>query len=359
MTRRRPVRTRTMASLGITAVTLIRSALPAPSALAADLPLAVSERYRPIRDQAVSGTPYVRYRTVDRFGRTITFYLGSAPDTTKALPLAVFVQGSGGFSLFSMKGGRIAGAYGQPSVVDAFYGRARLLVVEKPGVAFLTPEPPSGASPGSAEFRREHTLPRWSEAVEAAVQAARTLPEIRRGRLLVMGHSEGALVACRVARDLGGIVTHVASISGGGPTQLFDLLELTRQGRFLREVSDDPDARVRYVLGLWDRVLADPENPDRLFLGQTYRRWSSFASTSPIEELRPVTARIYIAQGLRDDVALPESADALDADLLAHGKDVTYDRVPDAGHSFETPTDASAAGWRSMLDRVAAWFDRP
>ncbi|HEX7078023.1 MAG TPA: alpha/beta fold hydrolase [Candidatus Eisenbacteria bacterium] len=313
-------------------------------------------RYQAVRGDRVPGAPYTRYATTDRFGRAITFYLGDAPDSALALPLVVFVQGSGGHSLFATREGRILGQFGHPGVLDAFYGRARLLVVEKPGVEFLTPIREPGEPPGSPEFCREQTLPRWTEAVEAAIRAARALPRIRRDRMLVVGHSEGGLVACRVARELGSVVTHVASIAGGGPTQLYDVIALTRAGKFMREASDDPEERVRILMRMWDRVLADPMSAEKLFLGHPYRRWSTFAASSPIEELAPVRARIYIAQGLLDDAADPGSADALYAQMRALGKDVTYDRVPNADHDFATPADRSTAGWKEMLGRLEAWF---
>lgn len=323
---------------------------------AAAAPSRTPGRYQAVRGDRVPDAPYTRYLTADRFGRAITFYLGDAPDSTLALPLVVFVQGSGGHSLFGTREGRTLGQFGHPGVFDAFYGRARVLVVEKPGVEFLTPIREPGEPPGSPEFCREQTLPRWTEAVEAAIRAARTLPRIRRDRLLVVGHSEGGLVACRVARELGSAVTHVASIAGGGPTQLYDVIALTRAGKFMREAADDPEERVRLLLRMWDRVLADPMSAEKLFLGHPYRRWSTFAASSPIEELASVRARIYIAQGLLDDAADPSSADALYAQMKALGKDVTYDRVPNADHDFASPTDRSSAGWKEMLGRLAAWF---
>ena len=50
-------------------------------------------------------------------------------------------------------------------------------------------------------------------------------------RTLVIGHSEGGIVAAYVAAKLPK-VTHVASLAGGGPTQLFDF------------VSNDEDKKV-------------------------------------------------------------------------------------------------------------------
>src|SRR5437762_140146 len=66
-----------------------------------------AETYEPHKESAIAGTPFTRYFTTDRFRREITFYLSDAPDSVGALPLIVYIQGSGGNSNFAERGGRI------------------------------------------------------------------------------------------------------------------------------------------------------------------------------------------------------------------------------------------------------------
>jgi predicted esterase len=199
-------------------------------------------------------------------------------------------------------------------------------------------------------------LERWTEAVKAAIRAARQIPGIRQDRLLVTGHSEGGIVACRVAREMGEVVTHVGCLSGGGPTQLYDLISLARKGELLGHSSDDPEERVKMLLALWNDVLADSMSAEKLFLGHPYRRWFTFLRSSPMQELSTVRARIYIAQGSDDMAVDPESADVLYAHLMSLGKDVTYDRVAGAGHSYAMKDRPSENGWQSLLGRVIDWY---
>ena len=118
-------------------------------------------RYHPSRDAAAPGVPFDRYTTKDRFDRTITFYLSRPPQEPAGnLPVALFVQGSGCASVFSERDGKLYGGL-QNLLLAASKGRCRVLVVEKPGVTFGTvPRNPGSAEEASAEFRREHTLPR-------------------------------------------------------------------------------------------------------------------------------------------------------------------------------------------------------
>lgn len=312
-----------------------------------------------------AGFPYERYTTTDGFGRTITFYLSRPPaqvgDLT--LPLAVCVQGSGSQSIFleveTPEGKRVASGGSEAALLRSGRERVRVLVVEKPGVSFLAqPTRPGGAEEGSEEFRREHTHERWAAAVHAALLAALELPGIDPSRVLVTGHSEGGQIACAVAA-LEPRVTHVASLAGGGPTQLFDLLELARAGK-LGDPAWSSEQAVAWLEQGWRAVLADPDATERYFLGHPHRRWTSFCRASALEELRRCSARVFLAQGTADRNSLPQAADVLYADLLAHGRDVTYFRKEGADHGFFAPHDEPAgSGWLDAHQRVLEWFLEP
>src|SRR5262245_9297283 len=87
------------------------------------------------RDPVDLPVPFDRYFTQDEFGREITWYL-SHTRSKKVLPLIVFIQGSGNVSHFSKQKGQIAGGLQMP-LLAAAKGRARILIVEKPGVRYL------------------------------------------------------------------------------------------------------------------------------------------------------------------------------------------------------------------------------
>jgi len=302
--------------------------------------------------------PYQAFSTQDRFGRRIDFYASEEPEGGPPLPLLVYVHGSGCQSHFVEEEGRVQGRNGHGTIADVVRGRARLVIVEKPGVTlFDSPPDPGGATHASAAFRTEHTLERWSEAVHAALEAARRLPGVRPDRVLVAGHSEGGIVAAKVAAD-DRAVTHVAVLAGGGPTQLFDLLALARRGWLLQSVSAVSQERVEAALTQWRDIEAAPQSPDRFFLGHPFRRWSSFLSSSTLEQLLKTDARIYAAQGTEDQAVAWESFEVLRSELLARGRRAEFDLVEGADHSFAVHGVPPSDGWKDLFGRILTWYLR-
>ena len=309
-------------------------------------------------DPAELGVPFQRYTTSDALGRTITFYL-SLPANSQGdakLPVALIIPGSGCQSLFQKRGEQISGGQ-QTLLCRVCKGRVRVLAVEKPGVKFLDAPARPGSAEGSAEeFRAEHTLPRWAEANVAALRAVWTLPNIDTSRTLVVGHSEGGIVAARIAATLPN-VTHVASLAGGGPTQLFSLAESRTQAR-ANDKPGDSAARLQKFYEEWSAVQKTPDSPTAMWLGHPHRRWTSFLATSVTQELLRTKARVFVAQGGRDTSVPPTGHHVLVAELKSQGHSPTVAYLEDADHSFNKPDVAPASpdGLLAMFGQVLDWF---
>jgi uncharacterized protein (TIGR03067 family) len=315
--------------------------------------------YQPQFDSAVQGTGFDRYTTRDGLGRTITFYLSHpSKDPKEKLPIVVFVQGSGSSSIFRVQSGRTFGGL-QNLVLAAADGKVRVLAVEKPGVKFGDrPKNPGTAQESSAEFRQEHTLQRWVEALNAALLAAHQLPGIDWSRTLAAGHSEGGIVVAHLAA-VNPRVTNVALLAGGGATQLFELAELARQRSTAGEPAAAADERAKQIFDGWAMVQTDPDNADKLWLGHPYRRWSSFLKTSPLEGLLASRASVFLAHGTEDKSTPTISTEILRAELAAKGRDVTFERLAGYDHSFHKAGEASnnIDGMQSLIGRMLRWFE--
>ena len=297
---------------------------------------------------AVPGTHFHRYSTADSIGRTITFYLSEAP-VGRPAPLVVFVQGTGCSSHFQRRGDRILQGP-QTLLYDAARGRARILVVEKPGVQFLDEQADAGnAKTCRPEFLAEHTLDRWTQAIAASIRAAQDLPGVDLARTLVIGGSEGGVVAVHVSNVLLS-VTHAASIAGGGPNHLFVLAD------YVRHKGIDPE---KEVYGCWAGILADPDSTTKFCWGQPYRLWSSLLKTSLIQECLQSRAALYLVHGTGDEQSPVAGFDVLRAELAARKRQAVVDRIEGADHQLTRRGENPGDGLQGAFGRITDWFLQP
>lgn len=172
--------------------------------------------------QYLENLPYDKYELEHREDN-LTFYL-SVNSSKQQLPLVVFVQGSGMNSLFSKaESGRIRSEYGHSSLYDISEGKFRILIVEKPGVQYLQ-------TGHSKSFDHKFSLESWAETIVKAINYTLENEQIAKDKVLIIGHSEGGLVASRVARLLNDKVSNVAILAGEGPTQLYSLYNFLLTG---------------------------------------------------------------------------------------------------------------------------------
>ena len=297
---------------------------------------------------------YTRFYVRDTFDRRITCYL-SKQRALQPLPLALFIQGSGCHSVFRYGEDGVVRGGQHNLLLQAARGRVRVLAVEKPGVTYGD----NPAARGTAEhcdptFHEEHTLPRWVEALSAALTGLLTLPSIRRAPLLVVGHSEGGIVAARLAAERPEI-THVAIISGNGPTQLFDLAEQAR-GDDVDEPFAVREARVEDVYREFAKIQANPDSATTFAWGHPYRRWSSFLATSTLDELVRSSAAIYLAHGAKDPVIPRASFELLRAELVRHNRVPKIYLSEHAAHGLRVEGQGEAETITLLLEDVIGWF---
>ncbi len=295
--------------------------------------------------------PYDKY-TLPTGQDTLTYYL-SVTSSKEKLPLVVYIQGSGYNSLFARKqDGQIVTTSGHLSWYIAAQERYRLLIVEKPGVKYLQ-------SGESASFDERFSLQSWSHAIVTAIDHALRHEDILAGQVLVAGHSEGGVVASRVASLLDGRASHVAVLAGEGPSQLYSLYKLAEDGTFFNTPEHNmPTAaqRIQYLENKWQDILKDPGSTRKKFWGFTYLRWSSMLTTSVIDELAAYKGKILLVQGTADKSVHPEAAIVSYTSLLSKGRDVQLELFEGADHSFNIADNPQADGWKLAIQAVTDWF---
>ncbi|MEJ7671715.1 MAG: Mbeg1-like protein [Chitinophagaceae bacterium] len=156
--------------------------------------------------------PYNKYE-LKTTKDTITFYL-SVTSIKENLPLIVFVQGSGMNSLFTKnQNGQIRTQYGHMSWFDAIQEKYKILIIEKPGVKYLQ-------TGESKIFDKKFSLESWSNTIIDAINYVSHNEKINKSKIFIAGHSEGGVVAARVAHLMKDKISNIVVMAGEGPSQL-------------------------------------------------------------------------------------------------------------------------------------------
>jgi predicted esterase len=282
-------------------------------------------------------------------GASVRYYL--SPPAHKA-PLVLYIQGSGCVPPFVGLGTaqRYSTLYSWLPL--ASQRRYAVMAVDKPNQS----EQPQNGNPGSAEgcagdFNTYFSYDSWLATLKKAVRHALSQPDVDKRRVLVLGISEGAVMAAGLAREIPE-VTHVALIGAAGPSQLYDFAaNIYRTGD-----SDDAKlTRLQELDDIYRAIGADPTSTGKFAWGHTYRRWSSFFAQSAADNLAHSKARVYLASGMQDNSVPILSTEVLYAQLRTQGRDVTFRRVPSAGHNL-APQGRPISETQKEFDAIMGWF---
>lgn len=296
--------------------------------------------------------PYDKYELkIDK--DTITFYL-SVTSHKENLPLIVYVQGSGMNSLFENRNGQIVSASGHITWFNVGQEKYRILIVEKPGVKYLQ-------KGESKSFDQKFSLESWSNTIINAINYVVQNEKVDKNKILLAGHSEGGVVASRVANLMKSNISNVAIMAGEGPSQLYSLYKFADDGTFFNTKEHNmptSEERINYVKEKWNDILANPTNTEKKFLGFTYLRWSSLLKTSVIDELSNYNGKILVIQGTADKAVYPESAIVSYTSLLSKGKKINLLQIESADHSFKIIDKPEIDGWEMVIEKIINWFNQ-
>jgi pimeloyl-ACP methyl ester carboxylesterase len=243
---------------------------------------------------------------------------------------------------------------GQDLVFGLASGRFAVLVVEKPGASVPATGETGTAGGCSEEFRRRHSLWEWAACISGAIDAARQRPEVDgRAPVRIMGLSEGAITAARLARERPD-VSHIAFISGFGCDQWRDMLVIAR--RSAPNPAEALAAVARTEVGLRD-IAYNPADPNRFFEGQTYVFWSTFGRACPAADLAAASADVLVAYGTADEQIDPDGVEAIPAARIAVGKPVTMRRIVGGDHVLNTPGSAPFANLLGVFAESLDWME--
>lgn len=240
--------------------------------------------------------------TVSLFYR---FDTGSQPDT-----VWFFVGGSGCTSWKAV----------MPEYLHGLTVPARVFALNKRWVSDRS----WGLHCGEA-FDRSNHLAQWEQDQHAFIDRQLQTLDFRPREVVLVGVSEGAWPAVRVARDHPAITRLV--IIGSGVFTMESSLKVLR----------DADKLNWDLEAGWRRVQQDPDSLERRWLGHPHRWWSAFWQHDPLPDYLTLNKPLFLAMGENDQSVPVASARALEVARRAQTR--TGDRflyIPDADHRLSS-----------------------
>lgn len=204
-----------------------------------------------------------------------------------------------------------------PGYVKGLTANARIFALDKRFVVY-SPDSPRTCSDN---FKELNTPSRWVSDYSEFIAAQLAAAPVRPKRVLLVGVSEGALVAPKVATRHPE-VTHLAIIGDGAWTMRESLRHLYRT----HVISFDVDAE-------WKKIEAERDSLEQEWFGNPYRWWNDVMDISAKGDLLKLKIPILVGFGEHDTSVPVESAVALKSAFDAeHKTNLTLIVYPGADH---------------------------
>lgn len=190
---------------------------------------------------------------------------------------------------------------------------------------------------------RQHRVSDEESVMDAYLTVANHSP------VLLVGSSEGGIIAADIAIQDKRVTHLLMMASGGGWTQAKELQVLVQR---------DPGylgmANVTELDAEFAKIAAQPSS-GTLWAGHPFRHWSSYLWYRPADGLTKLSIPMFLAQGAADQAVPVDSARALRDAFAKSGLDnLRYEEYPGLDHHFD---DASGKSRLSELQKDAyAWM---
>jgi len=181
-------------------------------------------------------------------------------------------------------------------------------------------------------------------------------------KIVILGHSEGSDVVAKLGH-INKRVTHIGYLAGGANTQYYEFAVMLQKSVQKGEMSQEEAIQELDSLFLEIKnIQKDPNNTEKQWWGNTYRRWAQFTEP-PIDNLLKINIPLFIAVGAKDESVPFESSLLIPIEFIRHKKNnLTFKMYPHYDHSFAIQPKNENEDWSwefmNVFEEFMIWVEQ-
>ncbi len=271
----------------------------------------------------IAKADFVESKLLRLDGSEITFYLDQP--NSGPFSLILFLQGSECHS--------VMGRNNMPSNPAQMFG-AGFLKIEKYGIT-SSQNSKNDVDNCTPEFLRQNTLDQRTLDALKVISRLRTQLTRWNHKLLIIGGSEGGMLAPILASLIPETEKVAMLVAGNGRTMLEDTREALALTAQKHGLGDNEVAQLLVEYDLTTAEIKVDPSPNKMYLGHPYRWWNSVLWIKPVNWMLDLAIPQLLIHGTADISVPVASAHAtVDAFLTAGRNNLTYWEAKDCDHAL-------------------------
>lgn len=302
---------------------------------------------------------------------TIRYHIYSNGKIENKKKILLYFQGSGPFPLFSQKTildtikvvesgetkNRIQKSMilesSVPFDLDKIPSDYIFVVISKKGIPFLNEK--KQFVPDEKFYANEGLDYRVWQGDEVIRDITKRMI-IKPSKLVVIGHSEGSNVVAKLGH-INKKVTHIGYWAGGANTQYYDFALMVQKKVQIGEIKQEEAInQLDSLFMAVKNIQKEPDNINKDWWGNSYRRWSQFTFPS-IDNLLKINKPIFVAVGTLDENVPFESSLLIPIEFARYNKtNLTYKMYKNYNHGFYKKPEKEGDYWSNEFMTVFEEF---
>lgn len=255
-------------------------------------------------------------------------------------PILLFIHGSGNLPTFHYRADTKTWFWSGFSELEKYKDKFHVIFVSKPGIPlFDTVQVKDGqlTYPVNSLYTANYNLNWRAESAAAILDHAVKNLSSDTTQIIVMGHSQGGQVAPKTA-VLNKRVTHVVMLCSNSLNHIYDFVMQERLLAYSGEQThEQAQNNIDSLMRDYQRFFNNPTDTSKYFYDETYLRWASFSSETPLDNMLKLNIPILLIAGGKDIYgSLIMNTDYAQIEFMRKGKNnLTYKVYPNCNHFLQ------------------------